>query len=370
MPLQGRRHRKRIDSARSTIIAMNRVDRDPVQGFSPAGQLLNLITGYWISQAIYVAAGLGVADLLGKRGRPVEELARATDTNPDALYRLMRALAASGIFAEAAPREFMLTPMGALLKRDMPGNLRDFSRFHGGRWHWGAWGDLGESVRTGGPSRLGAGPDGEPAANCFDYLATQPESAAIFHSAMTGYTSQVHAAVAESYDFGTARDVIDVGGGHGALLALLLEQHPRLRGVLFDRESVVAQAHRTFAEFGVADRAQVVAGDFFQGVPLVADVALLCAVVHDWDDERAAAILRSVARAMPADGRVLVVENVIPEGNEAHAGKLIDLEMLLLTGGRERTRREFDVLLASAGLRIDRVLPTAVSVSIIEARPL
>jgi predicted O-methyltransferase YrrM len=348
---------------------MSREDRDPVQGFSPAGQLLNLITGYWISQAINVAAELGIADLLGKHGRSIEDIARATNSNPDALYRLMRALAASGVFAEAAPREFILTPMGALLKRYMPGNLRDFSRFQGDGWHWNSWGALGESVRNGRPARLLSGSGGKLAANCFDYLATQPESAAIFNAAMTGYTTQVHATVAENYDFGTARVVMDVGGGHGALLALLLDQNPQLRGVLFERESVVAGARQTFAEFGVAGRVQVIEGDFFATVPHGADVTLLCAVIHDWDDEHAASILRGVVKALPADGCVLIVENVIPDGNEAHPGKLIDLEMLLMTGGRERTHREFEALLASAGLRIERVIATAVSVSIIEARP-
>jgi O-methyltransferase domain/Dimerisation domain len=347
---------------------MSRVDRDPVQGFSPAGHLLSLITGYWISQAIRVAAELGIADLLDKRGRPIDDLARTTNSNPDALYRLMRALAASGVFAEAAPREFKLTPMGALLKRDMPGNLRDFSRFQGDGWHWNSWGALDESVRSGRPARFASGSVGKQAANCFDYLATQPESAAIFNAAMTGYTTQVHAAVAENYPFGTARVVMDVGGGHGALLALLLDEYPHLRGVLFDRESVVAGARQTFAEFGVADRARVVGGDFFAVLPDGADITLLCAIIHDWDDEHAASILRGVARAMPADGRVLIVDNVIPDGNEAHPGKLIDLEMLLMTGGRERTHHEFEVLLGRAGLRIERVIPTAVSISIIEAR--
>ena len=347
---------------------MSRIDRNPVQGFSPAGQLLNLITGYWISQAICVAAELGLADLLGKRGRRVEDLAAATNTHPDALYRLLRALAASGVFAEGAPREFMLTPMGALLKSEMPGNLRDFSRLQGDGWHWGAWGALGQSVRNGRPARLASNSGGEPATNCFDYLAAQPDSAAIFNAAMTGYTSQVHAAVAETYDFGSARVVMDVGGGHGVLLALLLDQYPQLHGVLFDREDVAAGARRTFAEFGVGARAQIISGDFFAAVPQGADVALLCAVIHDWDDAHAASILRSVVRSMPADGRVLIVENVIPDGNEAHPGKLIDLEMLLMTGGRERTHHEFESLLAGAGLRIDQVLPTAVSISIIEAR--
>ena len=351
------------------IISTSHDERDPVQGFSPAGHLLSLITGYWISQAIHVAAQLGIADLLGKRGRPVEDLAAATGSNADALYRLLRGLASAGVFAEAAPRQFVLTPMGALLKREMPGNLRDFSRLQGEGWHWDAWGSLAESVRNGHPAQVLADGAGRPDANCFDYLASRPAAAAVFNAAMSGYSSQVHAAVADAYDFSAARVVMDVGGGQGGLLALLLGQYPSLRGVLFDQDSVVAGARETFLDAEVADRVQIVSGDFFSGLPQGANVVLLCAVIHDWDDDRAAAILGNVLRVLGRDGRLLIVDNVIPEGNEAHPGKLIDIEMLLLTGGRERTRREFEVLLGVAGLRIERVLPTAVSISIIEARP-
>lgn len=349
---------------------MNATDRDwpdPVQGFSPAGQLLHLITGYWISQAISVAAELGLADLLGKRGRPVDALAHEAGANADALYRLLRALAAAGVFAEVAPREFALTPMGALLKRDMPGNLRDFARLQADGWHWRAWGTLADSVRSGRPARFDPDSAGAATENCFDYLARHRESAAIFNAAMTGYTAQVHAAVSEAYDFSATRVLMDVGGGQGTLLAAVLGDYPRLRGLLFDRESVVAAAGAVFAQHGVADRAQAIGGDFFDALPRGADTALLCAVIHDWDDAPAAAILHRVAEALPAGGCILIVENVIPEDNEAHPGKLIDLEMLLLTGGRERTHREFEALLERVGLRIGRVLPTAVSVSIIEA---
>lgn len=345
----------------------DRDSRDPVQGFSPAGQLLHLITGYWISQAICVAAELGLADLLGKRGRPVDHLAREAGVDAAALYRLLRALASSGVFAEVAPREFALTPMGVLLKRDMPGNLRDFARMQADGWHWRAWGALLESLRSGRTARFDAGPAGEAAHNCFEYLATCPGSAAIFDAAMTGYTSQVHAAVTETYDFSAARVVMDVGGGQGALLAAVLDEYPNLNGVLFDRQTVIAGAHQTFAQYDVAARAQAIGGDFFVAVPRGADTVMLCAVIHDWDDAQATAILQRVVEAMPSDGRVLIIENVIPEDNEAHPGKLIDLEMLLLTGGRERTLQEFATLLGAAGLCIRRVLPTAVSVSIIEA---
>ena len=301
--------------------------------------------------------------------RCIDDLASLTKSSPDALYRLMRALASSGVFAESSPREFVLTAMGTLLKQDMPGNLRDFSRFQGDGWHWEAWGDLADSVREGRPARLPSVAGDHVIGSCFDFLATQPGSAAIFNAAMTGYTSQVHAAVAESYDFSDARVVMDVGGGLGTLLAMVLEQYPRLRGILFERESVIESAGDTFSKAGLTERVQRIGGDFFFPVPARADVTLLCAVIHDWDDQRATTILRNVATTIAADGCVLIVENVIPEGNEAHPGKLIDLEMLLITGGRERTYREFDVLLAGVGLRIERVISTAVSVSIIEARP-
>jgi O-methyltransferase domain/Dimerisation domain len=336
---------------------------EPVQGFSPAGQLLHLISGYWVSQAIHVAAELGIADVLGRKGRPIAELAAATGTNADALYRLLRALASVGVFTETARGEFALTSIGALLRSDMPGNLRAFSRFQGEDWHWGSWGAILDCVRSGRPAiteRFGA-------ANCFDYLANRPQSARLFNEAMAGYAAQVHAAVAEAYDFTAAKLIIDVGGGHGTLLARILERAAHARGILFDLPDVVAHASAVFAAHAVADRAGAIGGDFFNVVPAGGDAYLLSTVIHDWDDERAIAILHRVGAAMQAHGRVLLVENVIPEGDAPHPGKWIDLEMLLIAGGRERTEREYARLVEAAGLRMTRVIPTAVSVSIVEA---
>jgi hypothetical protein len=349
--------------------------RDPVQGFSPAGQLLHLITGYWTSQAIYAAAELGIADLLGRKGRSVDELARATNSHAPSLYRLLRALASVGVFSESAPREFALTPMGALLKGDMPGNLRAFSQLQGATWHWRSWGAIGASVRTGMPA-VAMGTTGDPSSqpargapqDCFEYLAGHAHSAAIFHAAMTGYSAQVHAAVAESYDFSAAHLVVDIGGGQGALLASILAEHSHLRGILIDTPEAVSGAQEIFAQYSVLGRCTSMAGDFFEAVPAGADRYILCAVLHDWDDERAATILGRVATSLSGDARLLIVENVIPPGNESHPGKLIDLEMLLMTGGRERTQAEFRALADVAGLEIERILSTAVSVSIIEAR--
>jgi hypothetical protein len=349
--------------------------RDPIQGYSPAGQLLHLITGYWVSQAIYAAAELGIADHLGRKGRSVDDLARATNSHAPSLYRLLRALASVGVFSESAPREFALTPMGALLGSDMPGNLRAFSQLQGDSWHWRAWGAIATSIRTGKPAvatgpvdKLSSGSAAGSPRSCFDYLARHAGSAAIFNAAMTGYSARVHAAVAESYDFSKARLIVDIGGGEGALLASILAEHPHLRGILFDRSDVVSGAQDIFAQYAVTERCTSRVGDFFEEVPAGADCYLLCSVLHDWDDDRAAAILGRVASRLTAGARVLIVENVIPPGNEAHPGKLIDLEMLLVTGGRERTEAEFRELANAAGLDIVRIAPTAVSVSIIEAR--
>ena len=334
---------------------------DPVQGFSPAGQLLHLISSYWVAQAIYAAAELGIADLLGKKGRSVDELARLTHSHGPSLYRVLRALASAGIFSEVAPGSFAQTPMGALLRSDMPGNLAAFSRFQGDAWHWQAWGAITESVRTG-KSAMALVHD-QP--NCFEYLAKHERSAALFNGAMSGYAAQVHAAVVDAYDFSAAGLIVDVGGGQGTLLAAILDEAPRARGLLMDRAEVITGAAAVLER--VAGRCQTQAGDFFQEVPAGGDVYLLSSVLHDWNDRDAITILRHVRDAMNSSGRVLIVEHVVPGGNEPHPGKFIDLEMMLVTGGRERTAEEYESLLTSAGLSLTQIIPTAVSASIIEA---
>jgi O-methyltransferase domain/Dimerisation domain len=336
---------------------------DPAQGFSPAGQLLNLISGYWVTQAIYAAAELGLADLLGRKGRTVTELAHQTQTNEDALYRLLRALASVGIFAEVAPREFAITPMAVLLRDDTPGNLRAFSRFQGDAWHWGCWGDIVNSVRSGQPATVRL----YQAAHCFDYLTGNRESATIFDAAMSGYASQMHAAILDAYDFRGARLIVDVGGGQGRLLATILADSPQASGIVFDQAAVTAQVPAVLAEFGVGERCAVQSGDFFATIPANGDLYLLSSVLHDWNDEQAASILRGIAAAMSKHARVLIVENVIAPGNDAQPGKFIDLEMLLVAGGRERTKDEFAALLTNAGLRLERVVETAVSAAIVVA---
>lgn len=342
-----------------------RDDAEPVQGFSPAGQLLHLMSGYWVSQALHTAAELGLADAVGRKPRDVDALAQALDCDADALYRLLRALASVGVFTEAAPRAFATTPMAVLLRRDMPGNLRDFCRFQGARWHWQSWGDLVGTVRSGIPAirrELGA-------TDCFDYLASHPEEAATFDAAMSGYAARVHAAIVDEGGFDDARLIVDVGGGRGELLARLLEAVPAARGIVLDRAPVVAGATQTFARFGVQARAQAVAGDFFDEVPAGGDLYLLSNILHDWPDAQAIALLRRIRAAMADRARVLIVEHVIAPGDAADPGKLVDLEMMVIAGGRERTEAEFRRLADAAGLHITAIRRTATAACIVEARP-
>lgn len=339
-------------------------DADPVQGFSPAGQLLHLMCGYWIGQAIHVAAELGLADRIGKQARAVDELAQETGTHGPSLYRVLRALASAGIFSEAAPQRFVQTPMSVLLRRDMPGNLAAFSRFQGDAWHWNAWGAIVDCVRSGKPAMVLQ----HDAANCFEYLVHHPQSARVFDAAMSGYAAQVNAAVVDAYDFSTAAHIVDVGGGRGALLAAILESSPRARGLLFDRPEVLAGAMTLLREYRVADRCQTMAGDFFESVPAGADLYVLSSILHDWDDRQALALLRNVRAAMRQRGRLLIVEHVLPDGDEPHPGKLIDLEMMLITGGQERTQDEYAALLAAAGFGTPHLIPTASSATIVEVQ--
>ena len=345
-------------------------ESDPIQGYSPAGQLLHLITGYWVSQAIYVAAELGVADRLGKKPCMVDALAAELKCDTAALYRVLRALASVGIFAEVEPRAFVQTPMGVLLRQDMPGNLAAFSRFQGDAWHWDAWGSIVESVRSGKSGM--ALRHGVP--HCFDYFAKRAPSSAMsatFDAAMAGYAAQVNAAVVDAYDFSGARCIVDVGGGQGALLCAMLECAPHARGVLADRAEVLAHAEAALREQGLVNRISLILLNFFESAPTGGDVYVLSSVLHDWEDGDALTILRNVRAAMDSgasNARLLIIEHVLPDNNEAHPGKFIDLEMMLVTGGKERTLREYQTLLAEAGFAAPRLIATATSASIIEAR--
>ncbi|MDP8923133.1 MAG: acetylserotonin O-methyltransferase [Chloroflexota bacterium] len=323
--------------------------------------LLRLMGGARVTQMLHIAAKLGIADLLAEGLRNCDELARLTDTHAPSLYRALRVLATVGIFAEVGERAFELTPLAQLLRSDAPGSARNYVIMQGEPWMWQAWGDAMHSVRTGEPAF-----EHVHGIDFFGYLAREPEAAVVFNAAMTGRAGMADVTVARAYDFSDAGVVCDVGGGHGVLLTTILEAHPGVRGILFDQPAVIDGARARIDAAGLAGRCDLVAGDFFEAVPAGADVYVMSNVIHDWDDERALVILRSCHQAMAPGGRLLIVETLIPPGNEPHFGKMVDVQMLVLTGGGERTEAEYRALLAAAGFRPTRVIPTPSTVSIIE----
>ena len=330
---------------------------------SPQEHVVRLASGYWHTQAIYVAAKLGVADLLKDGPKTADELAPATGTHPRALYRLLRALASLGVFAEDDRSRFALTPMAECLRSDAPGSVRSLAILRG-EWQYEAWGRLLHSVRTGEcafESLYGA--------PLFDYLAAHPEKGKLFDEAMTGVHGRETAAMLDTYDFGGIGTLADVGGGNGEVIASVLKRYPAMRGILFDRPAVVERSKANLQAAGVADRCAVAAGDFFTSVPSGADAYLLRHIIHDWDDDKSAAILRNCRAAMGTGGRLLVVEGIVPPGNEPSVSKFFDLAMMVLPGGMERTADEYRHLFASAGFALKRIVPTATWVSVIEGAP-
>jgi predicted O-methyltransferase YrrM len=324
-----------------------------------------MISGKMTTQLLAVAARLDLADLLDGGPRSVDDLAAATDTHAPSLYRVLRALASLGVFAETQPRHFRLTPLARPLRRDAPDSVRDFAVLFGSDWHTRAWSDLLHSVRTGETAFEHAFGEG-----MFEHLQAHPERFAAFNDAMTALSRLDVDAILQAYDFSDFDTVVDVGGGHGFLLAEILKAHPSAQGVLLDIPEVAAGARATMREAGVADRCQVVEGDFFERIPEGGDVYLLKLIIHDWDDDRARAILRTCRDAMPGDGTLLVANSVIPPGNDPYIGKLVDVEMLVMTpGGRERTEAEFRELFEEAGFALTRTIPTPSYLYLLEATP-
>ena len=334
-----------------------------IQGDLPPNlELLQLIVGKWVHQAVYAAAELGIADQLAAGPRPSTEVARAVGADDDATYRLMRALANVGVLEERAERVFALTPVGECLRSDAPVSLRGFARFVGGCPAWAAWGELVHSVRT-----------GEPAVEhvfgktLFDWYEDHLDDSAVFDDAMTAISTSEAVAVADAFDFSGIGTLADVGGGRGYLLATLLQRTPAMRGILFDLPHVVAGAPPLLGTLGVEDRVRIEAGSFLDACPAGADAIVMKHILHDWNDDDSIRILRHCRGVLPESGRVLVVEAVVPPPGTNGWAKLLDLEMLALTPrGRERTEAEFEALLAAGGLRMTRVVPTASPVSVIE----
>lgn len=341
---------------------------EPAPSLPPASALepthrriLDLILGKVVSRAIGVAAELGLADHLQRGPLSCDELARSTATNSAALYRLLRALAAVGVFEERAARRFANNEVSVSLRSDVPGSVRNMARSFVGDASWAAWGGLGHSVRSGGP-----GFDSVFGTDLFSWLGQHPESRQVFEGALSELGDVTARAVVDAYDFSSLETIVDVGGGQGTLLTVILQRYPQLRGVLFDRPEVIAGAKRAQSG-GQWARITAVGGDFFVSVPSGADAYIMQLITHDLADEPCVELLRNCRRSMAAGGRVLIVDAVVGDGPESSFQKLMDLEMLILGSGRERTEPEFRGLLARAGLDLARVVPTRGSVSIIEA---
>jgi SAM-dependent methyltransferase len=322
--------------------------------------MLQLMNGYQVTQLLYVTATLGIADHLVEGPKTAEELAEIVGANPDALYRGLRALASLGVFTEDTSRRFALTPLADLLQANHPDSMRALIIFQG-EGPYQAWGEMMYTMRTGAP-----GFDHAYNMPQFEYLAQHTDKYAIFNQAMTENTMRSVTHIVGAYTFPTTGVIVDVGGGHGAFIAAILRANPALRGALFDTPDVVGGALRSLEEMGVADRCTRIAGDFFAPPLPTGDIYTLRQVIHDWDDERSVAILRNCAQAMRPDGKVLVIEAIIPPGNEPSRVKFLDLQMLMMNGGRQRTAEEYRQLYAAAGLSMTQVFATASEFSIVE----
>lgn len=329
-----------------------------------AARLLGLVNGYQLSEAVRALVALRVPDLLAPGPREVGDLAEASGSDQQTLYRLLRALAAAGVVEELPDRRFALTELSALLRSDPEDSLLAWVENTGTPSLRRAWAGLLDSVVTGRNAFTTV-----HGTDVWSYRVEHPEEGVVFDAAMTALTRSVVPAVVAAYDLGGRGSLVDVGGGQGALLAAFLVAHPGLRGVLFDQAHALTSAPGLLTATGVEDRCEVVAGDFFDQVPAGGDAYVLKSIIHDWDDVQAAAILTKVREAMEPTSVLMLVERVLGGPNEGLPAKLADLNMLVAPGGLERTEAEFDTLLGSAGFRRTRTVPTAGAFSVLEAQP-
>jgi hypothetical protein len=326
--------------------------------------LQQLIMGFRTTQLIHVAATLGLADQLIAGPRRIPELAAAVGADPSSLQRLIRALASLGMFAQAEDGAVELTPLAHWLRRDVPGSLHSLAVLYGEAWLWDAYGRMLHSMETGQAAFTHV--HGQ---SFYEYLQQHPSAAETFQRAMTSFSLNEAASIVAASPFSDVRQVVDVGGGEGALLVALLQVHPSMSGIVFDLPTVVSSTATVIERAGLTSRASCVAGDFFASVPGGGDIYILKSVLHNWDDAACIAILRNCRAAMDGGGRVLVMERVVPAGNTASEAKLFDINMLVVLGGQERTEAAYRALFQAAGLSLTRVLPTGTALSIIEGVP-
>ncbi len=324
--------------------------------------LMRMLIGGTIQQCISVVARLGIADLLAKKPQTATALATATKTNEDALYRVLRMLASIGIFSENSRKEFAHTELSTLLRTDAPNSLHGYAVMMSEYWHWQNWGQLMYSVRTGKTAQEKVHGMGS-----FEYFKQNPEAAEIFNRAMTSLSKSDVSPIVNAYDFSSAKKIVDIAGGQGFLLAGVLKANPKAEGILFDLPYTIEQARPVLEKEGVAGRVELLSGDFFESIPAGADYYMMKHIIHDWDDERCVKILENIRNSMAKNGKLLILEMVIPDGNEPSPSKFLDLQMLVTTGGRERTKEEFQKLLESAGFKLSRIVSTLSPMNVIEA---
>ena len=330
---------------------------------NPVQQVMQVATGYMASSCLYAALTLNIPDHLASGPKTSADLAKASGANEGALYRVLRLLASLGIFEEVSPKTFALNAAAELLKKDAPGSLRGMAIFLPDPFHYKVYAEIMHAVTTGQPA--GDKAVGMPV---FQYLEKNPDYSRVFNDAMTALSAPVAGAAIEAYDFGGIGTLVDVAGGHGEVLMSVLKAHPKMRGVLADVGHVIDGAKPRIAAAGLSDRLQAVPCDFFTAVPEGGDAYVMKHIIHDWDDERAGVILKNIAKAMGSKkGKVILLESVIPAGPQPDLGKFIDIEMLMLPGGRERTADEFEALFAQSGFAMTKVVPTKSPLSVVEA---
>jgi hypothetical protein len=322
-----------------------------------------MILGHIVCRLIYIGAKLGIADQLKDGPKSIDELAKLVGAHPQGLYRVLRALASVGVFAETEDGRFGLTPLATPLRSDLPTSLRAFALMNGEPWATRTWDEIRHSVETNQTAfehvhDMGA----------WEYFAQHPEASRIFNESMTAHSVMISPAVLDAYDFSGISKTVEVAGGQGMLLAAILRAYPQMSGIVLDLPQVIAEANTLIGAQGVTDRCKLLAGDMFESVP-AGDAYLLKWVIHDWQDDQALTILRNIRRAIRDNGKLLLLEAVVPPGNAPHLASMLDMFMLVMFGGRERTEPEFRSLFDAAGFRLARLIPTRSPLSIIEGLP-
>ena len=328
----------------------------------PHAVLIQMGTAHWVSRILLVAAQLGIADRLAQGAKSAEDLAGPTGTLPAALYRFMRALGNLGVLAEDPSHKFSLTPLGEALKAGAPGAARAAILTLGSDWVNKGFENLLYSLQTG-----KSGVEKALGMPIFDYLGKHPDEASLFSETMVGFHGAEPAAVASAYDFSGLSTIVDVGGATGNLLTAVLGKNPAARGILFDLPHVVRDAPALIQSRGLTGRVGIEPGSFFERAPVGGDAYLLSHIIHDWSEGQCLTILGNCRKAMKPGARLLIIEMVLPPGNEPHPGKMLDIMMLVGPGGQERTASEYDALLKKAGFRMTKVVPTPSAVSVVES---